>query len=106
MKIADDGRLSPADNLHVGDRVLVTLDIEAGAVRELVSLTQFAVSTDTTRAYLNSALFEWGKGQALMVSTNGRQLAKLSVTVASESASAGPSLIPLKAITELRRIAE
>ncbi len=29
VKIADDGRLSPADDLHVGDRVLVTLEIEA-----------------------------------------------------------------------------
>ena len=28
-KIGDDGRLSPADDLRVGDRVLVTLDIEA-----------------------------------------------------------------------------
>ena len=27
-KIADDGRLSTADNLRVGDRVLVTLDVE------------------------------------------------------------------------------
>jgi uncharacterized protein YfaS (alpha-2-macroglobulin family) len=28
-KIGDDGRLSPADDLRVGDRVLVTLNIEA-----------------------------------------------------------------------------
>jgi hypothetical protein len=28
-KLGDDGRLSPADDLRVGDRVLVTLDIEA-----------------------------------------------------------------------------
>lgn len=28
-KIGDDGRLSPADDLRVGDRVLVTLDVEA-----------------------------------------------------------------------------
>ncbi|MEP6957068.1 MAG: hypothetical protein ABI883_09585 [Chthoniobacterales bacterium] len=28
-KIGDDGKLSPAENLRVGDRVLVTLDIEA-----------------------------------------------------------------------------
>jgi uncharacterized protein YfaS (alpha-2-macroglobulin family) len=28
-KIGDDGRLAPADDLRVGDRVLVTLDIEA-----------------------------------------------------------------------------
>ncbi|MEY2488724.1 MAG: alpha-2-macroglobulin, partial [Verrucomicrobiota bacterium] len=27
-KVADDGKLSPAENLHVGDRILVTLDIE------------------------------------------------------------------------------
>ncbi|MGZ5024854.1 MAG: alpha-2-macroglobulin family protein, partial [Chthoniobacterales bacterium] len=28
-KIGDDGKLSPAENLRVGDRVLVTLDVEA-----------------------------------------------------------------------------
>ncbi|HEX8679832.1 MAG TPA: alpha-2-macroglobulin family protein, partial [Chthoniobacterales bacterium] len=28
-KIGDDGRLSPAENLRVGDRVLITLDVEA-----------------------------------------------------------------------------
>jgi uncharacterized protein YfaS (alpha-2-macroglobulin family) len=28
-KLADDGRLGPAENLRVGDRVLITLDVEA-----------------------------------------------------------------------------
>ena len=37
-KIGDDGRLSPATDLHVGDRVLVTLDIDARRRASYVAL--------------------------------------------------------------------
>ena len=44
-----------------------TLEIEADVLAALISCTQFAISTDETRAHLNSALFEWDGDRVRMV---------------------------------------
>ncbi|MBV8482761.1 MAG: hypothetical protein JO077_07850 [Verrucomicrobia bacterium] len=38
QKVADDGKLEPADNLKVGDRILVTINIKANRAGRLVAI--------------------------------------------------------------------
>jgi DNA polymerase-3 subunit beta len=85
------------------------LDLPASVLVTLIARTHFSISTDETRAHVNSALLEWdGDGARVrMVSTDGHRLSKMDVTVAGSSATAmatAPMLIPLKAIGELRRM--
>src|SRR4029077_1474696 len=72
---------------------------------ELIAKTHFSISTDETRAHLNSALFEWDGDTVRMVTTDGHRLSKVDVKVAGRQASA-TMLIPLKAIQELRRLCD
>src|SRR5882762_10963227 len=82
-----------------------TLAIEVDVLRELIAKTYFSVSTDETRAHLNSALFEWDGDVVRMVTTDGHRLSKMEVKVEGRQASA-TMLIPLKAILELRRLCD
>ena len=72
---------------------------------ELIAKTHFSISTDETRAHLNSALFEWDGDIVRMVTTDGHRLSKMEVKVTGRQASA-TMLIPLKAIQELRRLCD
>ncbi len=71
----------------------------------LISRTHFSISSDETRAHVNSGLFEWVGDRVRLVSTDGHRLSKMEATVTGSQATA-TMLIPLKAITELRRLAE
>jgi DNA polymerase-3 subunit beta len=82
-----------------------TLALEVAVLQELIAKTYFSISTDETRAHLNSALFEWDGDIVRMVTTDGHRLSKMEVKVAGRQASA-TMLIPLKAIHELRRLCE
>lgn len=82
-----------------------SLALEVNVLLELIGKTHFSVSTDETRAHLNSALFEWDGDIVRMVSTDGHRLSKMEVRVEGRQASA-TMLIPLKAIQELRRLCE
>jgi DNA polymerase III subunit beta len=82
-----------------------SLAIDVDVLQELVAKTHFSVSTDETRAHLNSALFEWDGDIVRMVTTDGHRLSKMEVKVSGRQASA-TMLIPLKAIQELRRLCE
>ncbi len=82
-----------------------TLAIEVDVLRELIAKTYFSISTDETRAHLNSALFEWDGDVVRMVTTDGHRLSKMEVKVEGRQASA-TMLIPLKAILELRRLCD
>jgi DNA polymerase-3 subunit beta len=74
-------------------------------LQELVAKTHFSISSDETRAHLNSALFEWDGDVVRMVTTDGHRLSKMEVKVSGRQASA-TMLIPFKAIQELRRLCE
>jgi DNA polymerase-3 subunit beta len=76
-----------------------------GVLQELIAKTHFSISTDETRAHLNSALFEWDGDVVRMVTTDGHRLSKMEVKVSGRQASA-TMLIPLKAIQELRRLCD
>lgn len=82
-----------------------TLALAVDVLSELIQKTHFSISTDETRAHLNSALFEWDGDVVRMVTTDGHRLSKVDVKVSGRQASA-TMLIPLKAIQELRRICD
>jgi DNA polymerase-3 subunit beta len=71
----------------------------------LMTRTHFSISTDETRAHVNSALFECVGDRVRMVTTDGHRLSKMEATVSGASATA-TMLIPLKAISELRRLTD
>ncbi|MBX3185926.1 MAG: DNA polymerase III subunit beta [Labilithrix sp.] len=82
-----------------------TLALDVEVLSELIQKTHFSISTDETRAHLNSALFEWDGDVVRMVTTDGHRLSKVDVKVSGRQASA-TMLIPLKAIHELRRLCD
>jgi DNA polymerase-3 subunit beta len=82
-----------------------SLALDVAVLQELIGKTHFSISTDETRAHLNSGLFEWEGDIVRMVTTDGHRLSKMEVRVTGRQASA-TMLIPLKAIQELRRLCE
>jgi DNA polymerase-3 subunit beta len=82
-----------------------TLALEVAVLQELIAKTHFSISTDETRAHLNSAKFEWDGDVVRMVTTDGHRLSKMEVKVTGRQASS-EMLIPLKAIQELRRLCD
>ena len=82
-----------------------TLELGVGLLSRLISQSQFSISTDETRAHLNSALFEWDGDRVRMVTTDGHRLTKVEMEVPGRKATA-TMLIPYKAIGELRKLAD
>jgi DNA polymerase-3 subunit beta len=82
-----------------------SLALDVDVLDELIAKTHFSISSDETRAHLNSALFEWDGDVVRMVTTDGHRLSKMEVRVAGRQASA-TMLIPLKAIQELKRLCD
>jgi len=82
-----------------------SLALDVSVLNELIAKTHFSISTDETRAHLNSALFEWDGDVVRMVTTDGHRLSKMEVRVTGRQASA-TMLLPLKAIQELRRLCD
>ena len=84
--------------------------LPAGALRELVDRTRFAISTEETRYYLNGIYrhaTESGGAKVLRaVATDGHRLARVEEPL-PEGASAMPGvIIPRKTVNELRKLAE
>ncbi|UQA61493.1 DNA polymerase III subunit beta [Polyangium aurulentum] len=82
-----------------------SLELPAELLSTLIARTHFSISTDETRAHVNSALFEWAGQRVRMVTTDGHRLSKMEATLDGTQATA-TMLIPLKAIHELRRLAD
>jgi DNA polymerase-3 subunit beta len=96
----DDYPVLPAPN-----PAATSLSLGVDVLQELIARTYLSISTDETRAHLNSALFEWDGEVVRMVTTDGHRLSKMEATVRGRQASA-VMLIPLKAVLELRRLCE
>ncbi len=79
------------------------MDLSVQTLSELIARTHFSISTDETRAHLNSALFECKDGITRMVTTDGHRLSKIEIPVEGLNART-TMLIPLKAIMELRKL--
>jgi DNA polymerase-3 subunit beta len=82
-----------------------SLELPVEHLALLMARTHFSISSDETRPHVNSALFEWAGDRVRMVTTDGHRLSKMEITVTGSSATA-TMLIPLKAISELRRLAD
>ncbi|MFO0551376.1 MAG: DNA polymerase III subunit beta [Polyangiaceae bacterium] len=82
-----------------------SLSLPVELLARLIARTHFSISTDETRAHVNSALFEWNADRVRMVTTDGHRLSKMEMTVAP-AATPLTMLIPLKAINELKRLAD
>jgi len=82
-----------------------SLQLPVDLLSLLITRTHFSISSDETRPHVNSGLFEWVGDRVRIVSTDGHRLSKMEATVTGSQATA-TMLIPLKAITELRRLAE
>lgn len=89
---------TPADNAP-------RLAVPAAILRRLIARTHYAVSTDETRAHLNSALLEWEGERVRMVATDGHRLALADVEVKGRSASQ-LMLLPLRSVHEVARICD
>ncbi|MCK6588662.1 MAG: DNA polymerase III subunit beta [Polyangiaceae bacterium] len=82
-----------------------SLELPVDHLALLMARTHFSISSDETRPHVNSALFEWAGDRIRMVTTDGHRLSKMEITVSGSSATA-TMLIPLKAISELRKLTD
>ncbi len=84
--------------------------LKAGDLRRLIEKTQFAISTEETRYYLNGIYFHTleveGKAMLRAVATDGHRLARVE-TAAPAGATGMPGVIvPRKAVTEIEKLLE
>lgn len=87
------------------DEAAARLTLGADALELLIRRTQFSISPDDTRPNVNSALFEWQAERVRMVTTDGHRLSKLEIG-AKPAPQNTSFLLPLKAVAELRKLAE
>lgn len=78
-------------------------DLEIDTLSELISRTQYSMSTDDTRPHLAGALFEGDGKNVRMVTTDGHRLSKAEKKATGSSLNFS-MLIPSKGIGELRRL--
>jgi DNA polymerase-3 subunit beta len=78
--------------------------IPVDALTELIHFTSFSMSQDDTRPHLSGALFEVDGSTLRMVTTDGHRLSKAEKQLEHQEDGALSILIPLKGITELRRL--
>lgn len=82
-----------------------SLTLDAHSLSRLIAGTHFSISTDDTRAHLNSALFEWDGEHVRMVTTDGHRLSRMDILKSGQHATT-TMLIPLKGVLELKRLCE
>lgn len=80
------------------------IKINQGVLKQILSLTAFAVSFDETRYVLNGILFKISKGVLTLVATDGKRLAiaERKLNMAEPDAEVS-MIIPIKTIQELNR---
>ena len=81
-------------------------NLSPATLAELIAKTHFSISTDETRPHLNSALFEWDGDIVRMVTTDGHRLSKHEMPADGGEKASFSLLIPLKGISELRRLCD
>lgn len=77
---------------------------------QLIEKTQFAMSTEQTRFYLNGVYFHYEErdegGVLITVATDGHRLAKAEIPAPEGCAYMPAIIVPRKTITEIRKIVE
>jgi DNA polymerase-3 subunit beta len=90
-------------NLSVVAEDAARIQISVHTLSNLIERTVFSISTDETRAHLNSALFECDGALVRMVTTDGHRLSKMEAKVEGLDAKT-TMLIPQKAVIELKKL--
>jgi DNA polymerase-3 subunit beta len=84
-----------------------TATLERSAVKEMVAKTQFAITGEDTRYFLNGALFVLKPEEMSLVATDGHRLALVSVTrngKGKNDADESKAILPKKTLGELGRL--
>jgi len=84
-----------------------TAALERSAVKEMVAKTQFAITGEDTRYFLNGALFVLKPEEMSLVATDGHRLALVSVTrngKGKNDAAESKAILPKKTLGELGRL--
>ncbi len=81
-----------------------TINIEAKVLRELISKTAFAVSTDISRRVLMGIYFQIHENKLVLVATDGKRLAYIDNEIDTSKVKLPVDIIiPSKALTELNK---
>ena len=111
VKVAADRFESKMQTLPREDFPTLPEPSGAGAVtlprkglRELITRTQFAITGEDTRYYLNGAQFIVREGSMVMVATDGHRLALVTSTLEAAGGAELKAIIPKKTLTELSRL--
>ncbi|GGE29530.1 DNA polymerase III subunit beta [Agaricicola taiwanensis] len=96
-------------DLTAGD-LPVRFDLAAAELKRLIDKTQFAISTEETRYYLNGIYFHAidveGIRMLRAVATDGHRLARVEIPAPSGSGEMPGVIIPRKAVAEVQRLVE
>jgi len=78
--------------------------IKSGDLQKLISHTVFAVSTEESRPILNGVLWELKPDKMAMIATNGHRLAKMEISIESNTGPSHDLIVPPKALEQVRRL--
>ena len=84
-----------------------TTMVPRGTLREMVAKTQFAITGEDTRYFLNGALFVLRPDSMLLVATDGHRLAMVTAPRSGATAGKGEesrTILPKKTLLELARL--
>ena len=94
-------------DLNAGD-LPVSFSIAAGDLRKLIDRTQFAISTEETRYYLNGIFFhidgEGAQARLRAVATDGHRLAKAEIQAPAGSTGMPGIIVPRKTVGEIQKL--
>jgi len=79
------------------------IKLEQSALKQILSLTSFAVSFDETRYILNGILFKIQKNNLVLVATDGKRLAIMEKALQHNLEKEIRFIVPIKTIHELNR---
>ena len=87
-----------------------TFQMQASALKNLIEKTQFAISTEETRYYLNGiylhAIESAGKLKLRAVATDGHRLARAEIDAPAGTESMPGIIIPRKTVSELQKLVD
>ncbi|SEQ64615.1 DNA polymerase III, beta subunit [Faunimonas pinastri] len=93
-------------DLNAGD-LPTSFTLPSPVLRRLIERTQFAISTEETRYYLNGIYFHVLGGERLRaVATDGHRLAKAEVEAPEGSAGMPGVIVPRKTVGEIQKLLE
>jgi len=79
------------------------IKLEQNTLKQILSLTSFAVSFDETRYILNGILFKIQKNKLILVATDGKRLAIMEKELQQSLEKEISLIVPIKTIHELNR---